>query len=48
MTSDKSRALEMALAQLEKQFGRGTAMRLGEISARMAVESIPTGSLSLD
>ena len=48
MTSDKSRALEMALAQLEKQFGRGTVMRLGEISARMAVESIPTGSLSLD
>ena len=47
-TGDKSQALEMAIGQIEKQFGRGAIMRLGEASARLHVESIPTGSISLD
>lgn len=46
--SDKHRALEMALGQIEKQFGKGSIMKLGEASAKMSVEVIPTGSLALD
>ncbi|MEX0682336.1 MAG: recombinase RecA [Dehalococcoidia bacterium] len=46
--SDKLRALEVAIEKIEKDFGRGSIMRLGEASARMAVETIPTGSLALD
>lgn len=45
---EKERALDLAIGQIEKQFGKGSIMRLGEVSAKMAVESIPTGSLSLD
>ena len=45
---DKEKALEMAVVQIEKQFGRGSIMRLGEASARMNVEVIPTGALTLD
>jgi recombination protein RecA len=44
---EKQKALEMALSQIEKQFGKGSIMRLGE-SAHMNVEVIPTGSLELD
>ncbi len=45
---DKLRALDAALSQIEKQYGKGTVMRLGDPSAQMSVETIPTGSLSLD
>ena len=45
---DKKRALDAAIAKLEKDFGKGTVMRLGDPSAQVAVEPIPTGSLSLD
>ncbi len=45
---EKQKALDIALAQIERQFGKGSIMRLGEASARMAVEAIPTGSLALD
>jgi len=44
----KEKALEMALLQIEKQFGKGSIMRLGEAAAKMNVEVIPTGTLSLD
>lgn len=47
-TMEKEKALEMALSQIEKQFGKGSIMRLGEADARLAVEAIPTGALSLD
>ena len=47
-TNDREKALELAIGQIEKQFGRGAIMKMGEASARMQVESIPTGSLSLD
>ncbi|MDA8441948.1 MAG: recombinase RecA [Peptococcaceae bacterium] len=46
--TDKVKALDMALAQIEKQFGKGSIMKLGEASAKMTVEVIPTGSLALD
>jgi len=45
---DKQKALDAALAQIEKQFGKGSVMKLGDESAKMNVETIPTGSLSLD
>jgi len=45
--SGKSQALDLALSQIEKQFGKGSIMRLGEAHA-VNVETIPTGSLSLD
>ena len=47
-TDERLRALELTIAQIEKQFGRGSIMRLGEASARMSIETIPTGSLALD
>jgi len=45
---EKLKALDAAISQLEKQYGRGTIMRLGDPSAKMNVETIPTGALSLD
>jgi recombination protein RecA len=45
---ERLRALELAIGQIEKQFGTGAIMRLGEASARMVVETISTGSLALD
>ncbi len=44
---DKQKALEAALGQIEKQYGKGTVMKLGD-TAHMQVETVPTGSLSLD
>ncbi len=45
---DKQKALEAALGQIEKQFGKGAVMKLGDSSDTMNIETIPTGSLSLD
>lgn len=45
---EKLKALDAAISQLEKQYGKGTVMKLGDPSAQMNVETIPTGSLSLD
>lgn len=45
---DKTRALESALAQIEKQFGKGSVMKLGDTAAHMNIETVPTGSISLD
>ena len=45
---DKLKALDAALANIEKQFGKGTVMKLGDTAANMNVEAVPTGSLSLD
>ena len=47
-SDDKKRALDAAIAKLEKDFGKGTVMKLGDPAAQVAVETIPTGSLSLD
>lgn len=48
MATEREKALQLAVGQIEKQFGKGSVMKLGEASARMAVEAIPTGSLALD
>jgi recombination protein RecA len=44
---ERDKALEMALGQIEKQFGKGSVMKMGE-KGSMAIESIPTGALALD
>ena len=48
MDADKKKALDMAMHQIEKDFGKGSIMKLGEASAKMNIEVIPTGALSLD
>ena len=45
---EKMKALATALAQIDKEFGKGSVMKLGEGSQKMNVEAVPTGSLSLD
>ncbi|MDE5804573.1 MAG: recombinase RecA [Lachnospiraceae bacterium] len=45
---EKLKALDAALVQIEKQYGKGAVMKLGDPAAQMNVETIPTGSLSLD
>lgn len=45
---EKQKALEMALVQIERQFGKGSIMKLGQDNHRFQVEAIPTGALSLD
>src|SRR3981189_1758938 len=48
MDENRKKALAAALSQIEKQFGKGSVMRLGDAGATYEVESIPTGSLGLD
>jgi recombination protein RecA len=48
MTTEKGKALELAISQIEKRFGKGSIMKLGESAAMAPVEVIPSGSLSLD
>lgn len=48
MAADRQAALEMALRQIEKQFGKGSIMKLGEAQASLQVETIPSGALALD
>src|SRR5438270_9528057 len=46
--TEKARALDLAVSQIEKQFGKGSIMRLGGIDSTAALDAIPSGSLSLD
>ncbi len=48
MATEKEKALDVALSQIEHQFGKGSIMRLGEAGARMSIGAIPSGSLALD
>ena len=48
INEEKQKALEAALGQIEKHYGKGSVMKLGESSTNMQVETVPTGSLSLD
>ena len=48
MTTEREKALELAITQIRKKFGEGSVMKLGELSQRLAVDVIPTGSLALD
>ena len=45
---EKLKALEVALSKIEKEYGKGSVMKLGDTANHMNVETIPTGSLSLD
>ena len=47
INEEKRKALEAALGQIEKQYGQGAIMKLGD-TTKMQVEAVPTGSLSLD
>jgi len=46
--NERQRALDLALSQIEKQFGKGSIMKLGEVTAKLQVEVIPTGAVALD
>ena len=48
VSDDKKRALDAAISKLEKDFGKGAVMKLGDANAHVSVETVPTGSLSLD
>ncbi len=48
MTTEKEKALELALGQIEKQFGKGAIMKLGDEASTVAVGAVPSGSLALD
>ena len=45
---ERIKALDAALAHIEKQYGKGSVMKLGDSASNMNIEVIPTGSLSLD
>ena len=48
MTTEKEKALDIAVAQIEKQFGKGSIMKLGKATAMISIAVIPSGSLALD
>ncbi len=48
LEASKQKAIDMAMAQIEKQFGKGSIMKLGEQAAKLHVEVIPTGAVALD
>ena len=48
MGTDKEKAVELAIEQIERQYGKGSIMKLGEAPARVAGDAIPTGALALD
>jgi recombination protein RecA len=48
ITPERERAIELAVSGIEKQFGKGAIMRLGEATSRITVEVIPTGAIALD
>ena len=48
MITEKEKALDLAISQIEKRYGKGSVMRLGEAAAISPIETVPTGSLALD
>ena len=46
--TEKEKSLDIAISQIERQYGKGSIMRLGEVSQKLTTEVVPTGSLSLD
>ena len=48
MTTEKAQSLDIAISQIERHYGKGAIMRLGQVSQKLAAEVISTGSLSLD
>ena len=48
MTTEKEKSLDIAISQIERRYGKGSIMRLGQVSQKLTSEVVPTGSLSLD
>ena len=48
LSPDKERALDTVISQIDRQFGKGSIMRLGENHPRMVVEVVPTGAITVD
>ncbi len=48
MTTEREKALELAIGQIEKRFGKGSIMKMGESAVQLPIAAIPTGSLALD
>jgi recombination protein RecA len=48
VSPEKEKALAAAMSQIDRKFGKGSIMKMGEASARLAIESIPTGAIALD
>ena len=48
MTTEREKALELAIGQIEKRFGKGSIMKLGDSATMQSIEAIPSGSLALD
>ncbi|ACL24648.1 recombinase RecA [Chloroflexus aggregans] len=48
ITPEKEKALAAAMAQIDRKFGKGSIMKMGEVGGRLAIEAIPTGSIALD
>lgn len=46
--SEREKAIDLAISQIERQFGKGSIMKMGEASSRLQIETIPTGSIALD
>jgi recombination protein RecA len=46
--AEREKAIELAMAQIERQFGKGSIMKMGEATTRMQIDSIPTGTIALD
>ena len=45
---ERERAIDVAISQIERQFGKGSIMKLGDAAARLGIEVIPTGAIELD
>ena len=48
LTDDKKKALNVAITQIERSYGKGSIMRMGADSSKMVVDAIPTGAINLD
>jgi RecA/RadA recombinase len=47
ITPEKEKALAATMAQIDRKFGKGSIMKMGEASSRLAIEAIPTGSMGI-
>jgi recombination protein RecA len=48
LSPEKEKALAAAMSQIDRKYGKGSIMRMGEVSSKLAIEVIPTGSIALD
>ncbi|HZB95635.1 MAG TPA: DNA recombination/repair protein RecA, partial [Herpetosiphonaceae bacterium] len=48
ISPEKEKALAAAMSQIDRRFGKGSIMKMGETTSRLAIETIPTGAVALD